>query len=53
MPEGRGIFGNLSVVENLQMAVRAGTRGQRDWTCERVLETSRRLKERLRQQGKR
>ena len=47
MPEGRGIFGNLSVVENLQMAVRAGTRGQRDWTYERVLETFPRLKERL------
>ena len=30
VPEGRGIFGNLSVVENLQMAARAGTRGQRD-----------------------
>src|SRR5882724_7030139 len=39
VPEGRGIFGNLSVVENLIMAARAGTRGQRDWTDERVLET--------------
>ena len=47
MPEGRGIFGNLSVVENLQMAVRAGTRGQRDWTFERVLENFPRLEERL------
>jgi len=47
VPEGRGIFGNLSVLENLQMAARAGTRGQRDWTCERVLETFPRLKERL------
>ena len=47
MPEGRGIFGNLSVVENLVMAARAGTRGQRDWTYERVLETFPRLKERL------
>ena len=47
MPEGRGIFGNLSVVENLQMAARAGTRGQRDWTYERVLETFPRLNERL------
>ena len=47
VPEGRGIFGNLSVVENLQMAARAGTRGQRDWTYERVLETFPRLKERL------
>ncbi len=47
VPEGRGIFGNLSVVENLQMAARPGTRGQRDWTYERVLETFPRLKERL------
>jgi branched-chain amino acid transport system ATP-binding protein len=47
VPEGRGIFGNLSVVENLKMAARAGTRNQRDWTYERVLDTFPRLKERL------
>jgi branched-chain amino acid transport system ATP-binding protein len=47
VPEGRGIFGNLSVVENLRMAARPGTRGQRDWTYERVLDTFPRLKERL------
>ena len=47
VPEGRGIFGNLSVTENLQMAARPGTRGQRDWTFDRVLETFPRLKERL------
>jgi branched-chain amino acid transport system ATP-binding protein len=47
VPEGRGIFGNLSVVENLKMAARAGTRGQRDWTYERVLDTFPRLQERL------
>jgi len=47
VPEERGIFGNLSVVENLQMAARPGTRGQREWTYERVLETFPRLKERL------
>ena len=47
VPEGRGIFGNLSVVENLQMAARPGTQGQNDWTYERVLETFPRLKERL------
>jgi branched-chain amino acid transport system ATP-binding protein len=51
VPEGRGIFGNLSVVENLVMAARAGSRGQRDWTYERVLETFPRLKERLRHGG--
>jgi branched-chain amino acid transport system ATP-binding protein len=47
VPEGRGIFGNLSVTENLVMAARAGSRGQRDWTYERVLDTFPRLKERL------
>ncbi|MCU0941895.1 MAG: ABC transporter ATP-binding protein [Hydrogenophaga sp.] len=47
VPEGRGIFGNLSVRENLVMAARAGTKGQRDWTYERVLETFPRLAERL------
>ncbi len=47
VPEGRGIFGNLSVKENLVMAARAGTQGQRDWTYERVLATFPRLQERL------
>jgi branched-chain amino acid transport system ATP-binding protein len=47
VPEGRGIFGNLSVLENLKMAARPGTRGQRDWTYERVLATFPRLAERL------
>jgi branched-chain amino acid transport system ATP-binding protein len=47
VPEGRGIFGNLSVVENLKMAARSGTQGRKDWTYERVLETFPRLKERL------
>lgn len=47
VPEGRGIFGNLSVKENLVMAARPGTRGQREWTYERVLETFPRLQERL------
>jgi branched-chain amino acid transport system ATP-binding protein len=52
VPEGRGIFGNLSVVENLKMAARPGRNrhgaaGGEDWTFERVLETFPRLKERL------
>jgi branched-chain amino acid transport system ATP-binding protein len=51
VPEGRGIFANLSVKENLVMAARAGTAGQRDWTFERVLETFPRLKERLNHGG--
>jgi branched-chain amino acid transport system ATP-binding protein len=51
VPEGRGIFGNLSVRENLVMAARPGLRGQRDWTYERVLDTFPRLKERLNHGG--
>ncbi len=47
VPEGRGIFPNLSVKENLLMAARAGTGGKREWTYERVLETFPRLSERL------
>jgi branched-chain amino acid transport system ATP-binding protein len=51
VPEGRGIFANLSVTENLKMAARIGTQGQRDWTYDRVLETFPRLKERLNHGG--
>ena len=47
VPEGRGVFPNLSVRENLVMAARAGRQGQRDWTYERVLDTFPRLGERL------
>jgi len=47
VPEGRGIFPNLTVRENLVMSARAGVDGRRDWTYERVLETFPRLAERL------
>ncbi len=47
VPEGRGIFGNLSVKENLVMAARPGVRGQNDWTYQRVLDPFPRLAERL------
>ncbi len=47
VPEGRGIFPNLNVRENLVMAARAGVDGQRDWTLQRVLDTFPRLAERL------
>jgi branched-chain amino acid transport system ATP-binding protein len=49
VPEGRGIFPNLSVRENLLMAARAGVDGRRDWTFERVMETFPRLAERITQ----
>jgi branched-chain amino acid transport system ATP-binding protein len=47
VPEGRGIFPNLSVRENLVMTARAGPDGRRTWTLERVLATFPRLSERL------
>jgi branched-chain amino acid transport system ATP-binding protein len=58
VPEGRGIFGNLSVKENLIMAARKSRQPindinatsdavRRDWTYDRVLDTFPRLKERL------
>ena len=51
VPEGRGIFPNLSVRENLVMCARAGADGRRDWTLERVLATFPRLAERLEHGG--
>jgi branched-chain amino acid transport system ATP-binding protein len=51
VPEGRGIFPNLSVRENLVMAARQGVGGRRDWTFERVMETFPRLAERLEHGG--
>jgi branched-chain amino acid transport system ATP-binding protein len=47
VPEGRGIFPNLTVRENLVMPARAGADGRRDWTYERVLKTFPRLAERI------
>ncbi|MBI5255618.1 MAG: ABC transporter ATP-binding protein [Burkholderiales bacterium] len=47
VPEGRGIFANLSVRENLVMAARPGADGQSTWTLQRVLDTFPRLAERL------
>ena len=47
VPEGRGIFPNLSVRENLVMTARRGADGRRDWTFDRVLATFPRLGERL------
>ena len=47
VPEGRDIFPNLSVRENLVMSARRGVDGRNDWTYERVLATFPRLTERL------
>ena len=51
VPEGRGVFGSLSVLENLRLAARAGVDGRRDWTEARVLELFPRLRERLGNRG--
>ncbi|MBU6223525.1 MAG: ABC transporter ATP-binding protein [Burkholderiales bacterium] len=47
VPEGRGVFGNLSVRENLVMAARHGRDGRHDWTLDHVLATFPRLAERM------
>jgi len=47
VPEGRGVFPNLTVRENLVMASRPERDGGRSWTFDRVMETFPRLKERL------
>jgi len=51
VPEGRGIFADLSVEENLVMAARPGISGKRDWSLKRVLSVFPRLAERLRNGG--
>ncbi|MCZ2104709.1 MAG: ABC transporter ATP-binding protein [Burkholderiales bacterium] len=53
VPEGRGVFGNLTVRENLIMAERPGRDGRADWNLARVLETFPRLAERIDQLGAR
>ncbi|MFL6719991.1 MAG: ABC transporter ATP-binding protein [Burkholderiaceae bacterium] len=47
VPEGRGIFPNLSVKENLIMSARPGVDGRNAWTYDRVLSLFPRLTERL------
>ena len=46
VPEGRGVFPNLTVRENLVMAARVATDPHRAWTYERVMQTFPRLAER-------
>jgi branched-chain amino acid transport system ATP-binding protein len=43
VPEGRGIFGSLTVVENLVMAARPGRDGRAQWTLDRIYELFPRL----------
>jgi branched-chain amino acid transport system ATP-binding protein len=51
VPEGRGIFPNLSVKENLIMAARPNPFGQTEWTLDKILCTFPALKERLNHLG--
>jgi branched-chain amino acid transport system ATP-binding protein len=51
VPEGRMIFPNLSVRENLLVAARPRRDGRCDWTLERVLATFPRLADRINQGG--
>jgi branched-chain amino acid transport system ATP-binding protein len=51
VPEGRGIFPNLSVRENLLMAARGAVGSGGTWTLERVMATFPRLAERLTHRG--
>ena len=46
VPEGRGIFGSLSVTENLVMAAREGPDGRCTWTLPRIFELFPRLHQR-------
>ena len=55
VPEGRGVFPNLTVRENLVMAARPSTDsardGRNDWTYDRVLATFPRLQQRIHNLG--
>jgi branched-chain amino acid transport system ATP-binding protein len=51
VPEGRGIFPNLTVREHLVLAGRRGRDGRGDWNLDRVLATFPRLTQRLHHGG--
>jgi branched-chain amino acid transport system ATP-binding protein len=51
VPEGRGIFPNLSVVENLTLPARPGPTGKREWALARVFDLFPRLAERRQNWG--
>ena len=51
VPEGRGIFGSLSVLENLDIAARPGPDGSTAWTITRILDLFPRLAERRTNRG--
>ena len=45
VPEGRGMFHNLTVKEHLQMAARPDSNGNTGWNFDRVMDTFPRLQE--------
>ena len=51
VPEGRGIFATLRVMENLTLAERAGVDGRRNWTVDRIFALFPRLRERAGNMG--
>ena len=51
VPEGRGVFGSLSVRENLDLAARPGADGATRWPRDRVLATFPRLAQRIGHRG--
>src|SRR5690606_18406586 len=51
VPEGRGVFPNLTVRENLLMASRRGLDGKCEWTYDRILDVFPRLQARLQNMG--
>ncbi len=51
VPEGRGIFATLRVMENLTLAERPGIDGTREWTVERILDLFPRIRERATNMG--
>lgn len=52
VPQGRHIFPNLTVKENLAIAARKGVDGNQEWTLSRIYELFPRLKERENSWGK-
>ena len=51
VPEGRGVFSSLSVLENLRLAARPGDDGGVRWSLDRVLATFPRLAQRITHRG--
>ena len=51
VPEGRGVFSTLNVLEHLEIAARRGPDGSCEWTMARVLDLFPRLRQRSRHKG--